>query len=140
MVLTNKERLRNWGLPIEPVKVNSKLWSQHAFQKLNGRYPIRGELPFDFTYEKIYEIVEPNEKSRLNRGDVLFLDNWYTVRGDYRGQMVVVLDKYRITKFKPHGLFRDYHAVVMILSGEGKGRIRKYPTGKLMNNRRVGSG
>jgi len=138
MEFSPEERLRNIGLPVGKIEVNSKLWSHHAYNKLYGRYPIKGELPFDFKYQKIYEILEPDGKSRINRGDVVFIDDWYSVNRECRGQMAVVLEKYRITKYKPHGIFRDYHAAVLIISGPKKGKTRKYPTGKLMNQRRVG--
>jgi hypothetical protein len=42
------------------------------------------------------------------------------------GQMAIILGRYRVKKFKWHGIYRDYGTVIMMLSGSSIGHIRRY--------------
>ena len=42
-----------------------------------------------------------------------------------QGCEAIVRDRYRIVKYKPFGIFRDYFAVIEILEGRLAGEIRK---------------
>ena len=74
---------------------------------------------------KTYEIVD-SDRMGLRKGDIIKFDTYYCHAPKYaKGHMAVILERYRITKQKPIGVFRDYGAVLMMLGGKKKGRIFK---------------
>ena len=84
-------------------------------------------------YKKIYEIVDSKELS-LRKGDIFrFEDN--PVRDKLPsyaiGQFAVILERYRVIKYKEMCTFYDYYAVIMMLSGIKKGHIRKISSDKI---------
>ncbi len=74
---------------------------------------------------KKYEIID-NDKLKLRRGDIIRIPkDRYELSRHYREQFAVVLDRFKITKNKPHGTFIDYGVVLMMISGDKKGNIFK---------------
>jgi hypothetical protein len=43
-----------------------------------------------------------------------------------QNQYAIILSRYKLTKYKWHGKFRDYGTVIMMLSGSHIGHIRRY--------------
>jgi len=59
------------------------------------------------------------------------LDDCLSVSRKIRNCKAIILEKYRIVKFKPFGIFADYYAIIKLLEGELEGEIRKITPGKL---------
>jgi len=112
---SDERKLIKWGLPHEPF---TELGESYRFR----RHPHK---VYKFDYTKVYQIVEPSLKSRINKGDVIRIEDSLRVSSLIRGCKAVVRERYRIVKYKPFGVYRDYYAVVEILEGRHKGEIRK---------------
>ncbi|MCK5616482.1 hypothetical protein KAR91_82230 [Candidatus Pacearchaeota archaeon] len=113
-----KLREENYGIPIG----SQIVYNCHIFGRRFG-----DKKSVDTTNAtKIYEFVNDSDKLRLRRGDIGRLDESYVaVNSKNRGEFIVVLDRYRIVKHKPHGTWKDYMIVVMLISGPNKGDLLK---------------
>jgi len=101
-------RKENYGIPIGTIE---KSGSTGRFS--NGPYKVE------------YQFVESsgNDRIRLKRGDVVKCSSQIQIK-HARNQFAVVLDRYRLIKHK-FCIFKDYAAVVMIITGPTKGKVVK---------------
>jgi len=88
----------------------------------------RGGAPYEYTYT--YEFCD-GEQMRLRRGDIFKFSDTTKLPKHTRNQMGVVLDRYRKVKFKWERTYKDYCAVVMVITGDSKGRILRIASSKL---------
>jgi len=101
-----------WDIPNEPIYTKSKRF---------------GWNDSECDCKKTYEIID-SDKLELRKGDVIRLPKDTRYRRyakDSHGEYAVVLERYRITKEKPHGKFYDYGCVLMMITGKNKGNIFK---------------
>lgn len=77
-------------------------------------------------YNFKYEIVEDNPRLGLRKGDIVRFSHSPIFPKEIRGEMGVVLERFKLVKDKGYHTFQDYGAIVMIITGEMKGKIRKY--------------
>jgi len=87
---------------------------------------------------KKYEIVD-SDKMTLRKGDIIIFRG--DVPGKYPryaiGEYGVILERYRITKYKGLGEYKDYGVVVMMISGKKKGHIFKMSSMKIGNSEKL---
>lgn len=81
---------------------------------------ISGYIP----YQIDYQIVD-NNKLKLRKGDIIRIPNTDSFPKYARGEFAVILERYRYTKHK-YLIYHDYGCVVMFVSGERKGHIRRF--------------
>lgn len=100
----------------------------------------------------IHEVLPDSKRMVWRKGDILLFGKGYINRRFYdwrdwfltkkekekyqisipeipkyaRSQLAVIICRYRITKTKMSGIFRDYGSYVMMISGIVPGHIRKY--------------
>lgn len=103
------------------------------------------------TFKKVYQIV-PTQEGRMFccQGDIVRFANayfpdkswheWFLSEEDKKqyfrkmqhipayasAEYAVVLARYKWTKYKWHGIYRDYGSIVMMLTGDSIGHVRKY--------------
>ena len=109
-------RQENYGFPIGQRirKVGISDW----------RY--RKYIAFANDYDAEYEFVDTkNSTCKLKRGDIAYAGASSSIPKFMQCEFVVVLDRYRIVKYKRMSTFRDYGAVLMVLTGPNKGRVGK---------------
>jgi len=112
---SDEKRLIKWELPHEPFNANGK---SYRFR----RHPHK---VLRFEYTKLYQIVKPSLKARINKGDMVIVMHNHKASKLIQGCKAIVRDRYRIVKYKPFGIFRDYFAVIELLEGRLTGEIRK---------------
>lgn len=110
---SDEERLIKWGLPHEP-------FTEHG---ISYRFRLFPDRRSEFDYTKVYQIVKPSKRSKINRGDRVIVDHVRASRFINRCE-AMVREKYRITKYKPFGTFSDYYVIIELLDGRLAGETR----------------
>jgi len=110
----DKLRKEDYGIPV------GKILRGVARSSRSNEY-------YEYTYT--YEFCDSN-RMRLRRGDIFEFSDSYKLPKYVRGQHGVVLERYRKVKFK-YKTFKDYCAVVMIITGDSKGKILRIASTKL---------
>ena len=108
-------REKDYGLPLGKTidAVASYPYYYHRERKENHQYDYRA------TYEKV-----DSDRLRIRRGDIIrFSSCKWTFRKEVRGKYGVIIERYRIIKYKISGTFKDYYAVVLVTSGKLKGQL-----------------
>lgn len=76
-----------------------------------------------FEYSMEYKFIESeNTRIKLKRGDIVKCSDGFIPEREIN-QFAVVLDRYRLIKYKVTNIFTDYAAVIMIITGPSKGKI-----------------
>ena len=114
-------REKDYGLPLG--RTVSKWATQTWYNRTNRN------LPEYYDYPATYERVD-SDRLRLRRGDIIKFES-STFRKDIQGKYGVILERYRIIKRKNIGTFKDYYAVVLIVSGKLKGQLQHVSCHKL---------
>jgi len=115
-----------WGIPLG--KKIKGMWNPYNRMKTKSD---------GIEYTKTYEIVD-SEKMTLRKGDVFqFRTSIPNKFPNYAvGEFAVILERYKITKFKNH-TYNDYGSVVMMLTGKKKGHIFKVQSAKISVSERL---
>jgi hypothetical protein len=75
-------------------------------------------------YYATYELVSDSSRLTYRVGDIIrFSMSSFIFRKDIRGQYGTILIRYKIIKEKRYKTFIDYYAIVLINSGESKGKL-----------------
>lgn len=80
---------------------------------------------------KRWEIVKDNKRLKLRKGDIIKIPFNSSYPEFAKGQLAVILDRYRIVTPSFHGYFYDYGMIFMYLTGKKKGEIRRLSGGRV---------
>jgi hypothetical protein len=91
----------------------------------------------DSSYD--YDIDLKSKTVKTRRGDLIKLPSGYKpginwVPKNIQGEFAVILSRFRITKYKSCGIFKDYFARVMVLTGKKKGQCYTLCSSNASNN------
>ena len=111
---------KNYGLPLGETIMKLAFYPQsHRF----GFSKVCKHKNNKYEYPATFQIVD-SDRLRLRKGDIVQFSNLRVFRKDIKGQFGVILERYRIIKQKMNGTFKDYYAVVLIISGKLKGNLQ----------------
>jgi len=79
-----------------------------------------------YSYRARFDWVEDSPRLRLREGDIIKFNNSIRYPSYARNQLGIILRRYKWTKFKSFGIYRDYGAEVKMLSGRRTGYIRRF--------------
>ena len=113
-------RQENYGLPIgQMIKKMAKKYNSPKRTYLGVSTCTEFNCKYEFV-ESHGEDVSPNLK--LRRGDIAYVRPTSAAPKFMFNKYVVVLDRYRVTKYK-YNDFHDYGVVLMVITGPDKGRV-----------------
>jgi hypothetical protein len=104
----------NFGIPLGEIL--------HGTSKSFGN---RGRKSHTYNYKYEYQMVETNPRLSFIRGDVVLFNNTRFFPIWKRNNFAVVIDRYRLVKYKGITTYRDYCLVLMMITGDKKGRTFK---------------
>ena len=125
-----------WDIPLGK---HSIVWYDKGPQRYRGfrNKPSKKVIKRKITVK--YSIVD-NKRLKLRKGDIIRFEKdpchgkipLYAI-----GQFAVILERYKIRKEKHFGIFNDYGAVIMMLTGKKKGYISKFSSSKMSSSNKL---
>ncbi len=109
-------RKMDYGLPLG--KTITKQASSPYSMRTRGI--VRHEY---YDYSATFERVD-TDRLRIRRGDIIRFASQYKFKKAVRGELGVIIERYRIIKYKLNGTFKDYYAVVLVTTGKLKGQLQ----------------
>ncbi len=108
---------------------NTKYKTIHTVIKTAQRYTRRympRYMPYKYEYKAEYQIILDNSRLKHKVGDIIQFNDFHNVVNYARNQFGVIVERYRWVKYKPERTYYDYGSIIIILSGNRQGKLRKF--------------